>query len=187
MEQELSPTKLQMQKFLEGIPSLPKVKLNVQKLLEPITSAEVKNAIKCLRLGKAPGCDGLTADFYRYFVEDIDDLLVAVFNQILENKSLSSSQKIAIITILFKKGDQHLVNNYRLISLTNCDYKILAYILAIRLEEHLPDLIHPHQTAYMKNHFIRTNVHSVQDVISDNAAVGHGVVLFWIFTKLLIV
>ncbi len=35
----------------------------------------------------------------------------------------------------------------------------------------------------MKNHFIGTNVHSVQDVISNNAAISHGVVLFLDFCK----
>ena len=84
--------------------------------------------------------------------------------------------------MIFKKGDSQLVTNYRPISLTNCDYKILAYILVGRLEDFLPSIIHSNQTAYMKNWFIRTNIWSVQDVISDSVNTGV-VVLFLDFCK----
>ncbi len=181
--EELSPPKKEIAHFLECIPALPKVHLDTQQLISPITAKEVKNAIKRLKIGKAPGMDGLTVDFYKFFAEDLDDILASVFNEVLEDGSLSPSQKIAIITILFKKGDSRLVSNYRPISLTNCDYKILAYILAIRLEEHLLELIHLNQTAYMKNHFIGTNIRSVQDVITNHASQGKIVVLFLDFCK----
>ena len=59
------------------------------------------------------------------------------------------------------------MTNYRPISLTNMDYKILAYVLTNRLEEHLPFLISLHQTAYMKGKFIGTNIQCVQDMITD--------------------
>ena len=59
------------------------------------------------------------------------------------------------------------MTNYRPISLTNMDYKILAYVLTNRLEEHLPFLISPYQTTYIKGRFIGTNIRSVQDMITD--------------------
>ncbi len=74
------------------------------------------------------------------------------------------------------------MGNYCPISLTNCDYKILAYILMGRLDDFLPNIIHPNQTAYMKNRFIGTNIHSVQDVMSDSVSSGT-IVLFLDFHK----
>ena len=58
-----------------------------------------------------------------------------------------------------------MLGNYRPISLTNADYKILVYILTARLEPHLTDVIAVNQTAYMKNCFIGMNIHSIQDMI----------------------
>ncbi len=55
--------------------------------------------------------------------------------------------------------------NYRPISLTNADYKILAYILTAQLTSHLTDVIAVNQTAYMKGHFIGMNICSVQDTL----------------------
>ena len=64
-----------------------------------------------------------------------------------------------------QKGSKLHVRNYRLISLTNTNYKILAYVLMTRLTTHLPDLISPQQTAYMKGRFIGTNIRSIQDMM----------------------
>ncbi len=63
------------------------------------------NAIKKLHTGKAPGSDGLTADFYKHFSANLSSILAAVFNEALENKTLMNSQRLAIITLIFKKGD----------------------------------------------------------------------------------
>ena len=55
---------------------------------------------------------------------------MTVFNEILTKKELSDTMKIAAVTILYKKGDSNLINNYRPISLINVDVKIIAKALA---------------------------------------------------------
>ena len=122
----------------------------------------------------------MTADFYKHFSEYLCDVLAVTFN-FFENKELSISQKIAIITLLFKKGDTALVGNYQPISLTNSDYKILAYILVAHLEHYLPSIIHPNQTVYMKEKFISTNIRPVQDYINFSST--NSVILFLDFRK----
>ncbi len=42
---------------------------------------------------------------------------------------MPESMTIAIITLIFKKGDSEMLKSYRPISHTNYDYKILAYLL----------------------------------------------------------
>ncbi len=74
-------------------------------LVQPISSDEVTRVIKKLQTGKAPGIDGLTADFYKHFINHLSSILADVFNQIFDDKTLSSSQKLAVIILLFKKGD----------------------------------------------------------------------------------
>ena len=76
------------------------------------------------------------------------------------------------------------MSNYRLISLTNCDYKILAYVLVGHIECILPHVIHPKQTAYMKGQFIGTNIRYVQDIIDESVCSGNNtIVLFLDFCK----
>ncbi len=147
--------------FLEKL-SLPRIKQDTMAMMQPITSNEVEMAIKKLCSGKAPGLDGLTADFYNHFQDTICDILADVFNAIFEDKVLSWSQQVAIVILLFKKGDSCLVGNYHPISLTNTDYKILAYILTACLLDHLSNVIHANQTAYMPKWFIGS---SIQDFV----------------------
>ncbi len=76
---------------------------------------------------------------------------------------------MAIIVLLYKKGDLQLLGNYHPISLTNADYKILIYILSNHLSVHLTNIIVVNQTAYMSGRFIGTNICTVQDAINHFA------------------
>ena len=135
-------------------------------LLQPISIDEVEVAIVKLNVGKSPGCDGLTVEFYKYFSLETSAILCDVFNAILKAGDLSLNV-IAVIIPLFKKGNHQLLNNYCPISLTNTDYKILAYIITGRLTPHLSDLILVNQTAYMLGRFIGNNIQSVQDIMTQ--------------------
>ncbi len=162
---------------------LPLVSQDTTELVQPIAAKEIAKAIEKLKVGKAPGIDGITADFYKHFSDQLCEILAAVFNQIFEDKMLLYSQKIAIIILLFKKGDSQLVENYCPISLTNTGYKILAYVLTLRLEPFLSQLIHANQTAYMSKRFIGTNIRSVQDYVEYCQEQKTGGVLFLDFRK----
>ncbi len=170
--------------FLDSIPSLPKISCDTSLLTMSISQEEVAEAVKSLRPGKASGCDGLTSEFYKYFEELLVPILTSLFASIWEAKCLMDTQSMAIIILLFKKGDQRYLANYRLISLTNADYMILAYVLSHWLSEHLSDVIAVNQTAYMAGHFIGTNIQFVQDTMSHFILNSpNSIVLFLDYTK----
>ncbi len=132
---------LEISEFLDSL-SLSKVN-NLSQLIGDITEQEVASAINRLNNGKAPGLDGLMAEFYKHFATFLSPLLAEVFNSAFKLKKLSATQCLAIIVLLFKKGDTEEAGNYRPISLTNVDYKILTYVLTARLEPSLDKIIHP--------------------------------------------
>ena len=167
--------------FLQGI-DFPKLWNPVLK--DRITVDKIIKAIMKLKPGKSPGSDGLTAAFYCRFAHKLGLLLAASLNKAMEIGTLSDMQKLAISILLYKKGDALETGNYRPISLTNLDYKILVYVLVIRLESYLPQIIHPNQTAYMKKRFIGANIRKVQDAIDMAAQTDSDcVVLFLDFKK----
>ena len=155
-----------------------------QKCEGLITANECKNAIKMLKLNKSPGLDGIPSDFYHVFCDDILDMLVKCFNESFENGALSESQKISVLSLIFKKGDREKIENYRPISLSNYDYKILAFILAGRMQKVLNGIISEDQTGYIKKRFIGNNIRIIEDLIDyiEKVNIG-GVILFLDFQK----
>ena len=151
--------------FLNRIPSLPHISQDVSGLMALISEDEILSAIKALRIGKAPGCDSLTAEFFKAFDVTIVPILVLVFHDVWNRKKMSDLQRLAVIILLFKKGNPQMLANYRPISLTNADYRILAYLLSNHLSTHLTDVISVNQTAYMPGQFIGANIRYVQDTI----------------------
>lgn len=87
-----------------------------------------------MKLGKAPGMDGLTLEFYWVFRSELAPYLVELYRYCLQNLVIPASWKEARLAIFPKKGkDARYPEAYKPISILNMDYKILATILAIRL------------------------------------------------------
>ena len=59
----------------------------------------------------------------------------------------------------------HANSNYRPISLTNVDYRILAFILSARLQGVIESIVSPDQTAYIKNRHMGNNIRLVEDIL----------------------
>lgn len=77
---------------------------------------------------------------------------------------LSYSQRLSVILLIHKKGDKDILKNYRPISLTNTDYKIIKFVLEKRLQNILFKLINKNQTAYIKGRYIWENARLILDI-----------------------
>lgn len=139
---------------------LPELTHAQQALLEePISSEEVSFTIKELKLNKRPGPDGFSSLYYRTFAEILSPLLTKAYNTILKGKSFRQESLMAIICMIPKPNTDHTsYNNYRPISLLNLDTKILAKILATRLNKIIGNLIHRDQVGFMPNRQAGDNV-----------------------------
>ncbi len=132
---------------------------------EEITEKELNLAVKKLKDNKSPGNDGLTPEFYKSFWPTIKILFIQMINESFIEGELPDSLKKSILALLFKKGDHQLLKNYRPISLSNYDYKIIAFTLATRLQKVIKKLVNKDQTAYIKSRFIGCNIRLISDII----------------------
>jgi hypothetical protein len=139
-----------------------------------ITYDECDIAVKMLKTNKSPGLDGIPSEFYHKFWGKIGNIIVESLNESYEEGQLSDMQRSAVITLIFKKGDAQLLSNYRPISLTNCDYKILAFCLANRVQRVIKSIVNSSQDAYIKGRYIGTNIRLIEDIIDfyDDANIG---------------
>ena len=122
-------------------------------------------AMKSMKRNKSPGLDGMNIEFYEHFWPLLGGLLVDVFNESFENGILPNSQRSAVLSLIFKKDDKEDIANYRPISLTNVDYRILAFVLARRLQRVIDSILSHDQTAYVRNRYMGYNIRLVEDVI----------------------
>ena len=88
-----------------------------------ITLEECGKSLKELANNKAPGTDGFTADFYKFFWINIKKHVYNSFLYSFNTGLLSIDQRRAILTLLPKLGkDLRWLKNWRPLSLLNTDY-----------------------------------------------------------------
>ena len=149
-----------------------------------ITMQEISQAVKSLKKDKSPGSDGLTAEFYQTFWPQIQEILFQYFLACFDKYELGPSAKLSILSLIYKKSDRSLISNYRPISLTNIDYKILAAVLANRLQSVIQKLVSYNQSAYVKGRYIGTNCRLICDIFEYcNTNNKPGAILFIDFKK----
>lgn len=114
------------------------------KLEAPITQGGSTAAISSMQSGKSLGPDGLSVDFYKKFSAELISPICSVFSESFDSGSLPPTLNQACIYLLLKKDkDPFECSSHRPISPLNTDIKVLAKILARRLEHVLPSIISP--------------------------------------------
>lgn len=79
---------------------------------------------------------------------------------------LHLSARRGVITLLPKPNKDLLeIKNWRPLTLLNVDYKIMAKVIAFRIKEVLPSIIHHDQTGFMANRYIGENIIKSIDLI----------------------
>ena len=145
---------------------------------------ECKEAVLNMKPNKSPGLDGLTGEFYKYFWDSISELFYDALIEIFQKGELSFSQRLSVLTLIHKKDDKKLLKNYRPLSLTNTDYKIIAFIFARRLQDIINKIINPNQSAYIRGRYIGANARLILDIFEycENFY-QDGILLFLDFEK----
>ena len=132
-----------------------------------MTQEECLKALNEFKNEKSPGTDGLQAEFYKHFWEELHTDMLQCFDYAYDSGKLSISQRRGIITLIPKPNkDTTVLDNLRPISLLNTDYKILTKVIAKRLEKVLPRISNPDQTGYIKNRYIGENVRLISDIMN---------------------
>ncbi len=147
--------------FLDGL-NIPKMYLEQKENLEqPINLQEVIDSINAMQSSKTSGP----------VAHKIAPLLLKMFTNSLENLKLPQTLTEAFITRILKPGkDPSMCSSYRPISLLNVDVKILAKILAFRIDSLIPEIISPDQTGFVKGRYSYTNLRRLLGVLYSPAS-----------------
>lgn len=127
--------------------------------------AEIIKTITLTNNGKSPP-DGFCVEFVTKFSKQVGPLLLEMFNESLQQGTLRRTHRQAAISLIHKKRkDLDKCSSYSPVSLLNVDVKILAKVLACRLEPVLPSFTSIDQTGFIKNCHSFTNVRRLLNII----------------------
>ena len=146
-----------------------------------LTKEECLQALKDMSPNKTLGSDGLPAEFYKVFWNDIADYLLNSLSYAYQKGQLSVSQKRGAIKLI---TEPYYVKNWCPITLLNCDYKIAAKAIEYRLRNVIPNIINNNQTGFFKGGFTGENIRLIDGIINHSAAHNiPGSLLFLDFEK----
>nr|VZI16281.1 unnamed protein product [Spirometra erinaceieuropaei] len=127
--------------------------LNRPSVISDATSSETIRAVQQLSSGKAPGSDAIPAEVYKHGGPLLMDHLTALFQEMWRQGEVPQDFKDETIVHLYKrKGNRHVCDNHRGISLLNIAGKIFARILLKRLNNHLEQSLLPENQCGFRRH-----------------------------------
>jgi len=116
----------------------------------------------------APGPDGIPYSYYKCFWKFFGETLTQAWNEGLENNILPPSHNNSLLKLLPKEGkDLTKLTNWRPITLSNCDHKIITKCYAKRLTKALSNVLHPNQAAYLPGKQIQDNLRTI-NIVNKN-------------------
>ena len=128
--------------------------------------SELTDTLHRLPSGSSPGDDGLPREFYAAFWPVIGPVFLEMFLEVLKKGSLTPSQGSALIRLIPKLDVPQKPADFRPISLLNCDYKLMAGVLAGRLKRTLDKTLGVSQRGGVPGRRLIDNLSLYRDAIA---------------------
>jgi len=137
----------------------PKLSIDAKERLDMrLTKEELRSALHTCK-ESAPGPDGIPYLFYKKFWHIVGDIITDAWYFSVEIGKMPPSHLESVITVLPKEGkDLKDIKNWRPITLTNCDAKIVTKALAGRMAKVMDSVIDTNQTAYVPGRSVMDNI-----------------------------
>ena len=137
------------------------------KTEEELTETELSSALRTMKNGSAPRPDGIPVEFHKTFWPDVKFLFMNSLHYSHTIGILSPTQRHGTISLIHKGKDlvKDKLTNWRPISLTNADYKIISKALALRLGNVLPKIINQNQAGFVKGRKMSELIREMDDII----------------------
>ena len=141
---------------------------NENPVEEPaILLSEVENAIKKMKTGKSPGIDNIPAELIKAAGTSGAKVMLRICNAIWRKNEWPKEWGTSIFIPLPKKGDTRECKNNRTISLIPHASKIMLYIIAARIEQHLERELPAEQAGFRKGRGTRDQIANMRWLIEE--------------------
>nr|GEV01064.1 retrovirus-related Pol polyprotein from transposon TNT 1-94 [Tanacetum cinerariifolium] len=124
--------------------------LKVTLLDAPFTNVEIEEAVWNCGGEKAPGPDGFTFKFIKFYWDTVGNDFIDMVKHFERNGSIPMGCNSLFISLVPKIHNPLHLNDFRPISLIGCQYKLIAKVLANRLLKVINLIVSEVQTAHIQ-------------------------------------
>ena len=133
----------------------------INKIKSPLTLRALKATLKETQ-DSCPGPDGIPYCYLKTTWEWFGPVLLAAWEYSLHRNNLPDSHKTSWLRLIPKAGKNTKdLKNWRPITLSNCDHKLITKCLSQKMTENIGRIISGNQTAYLKTRSISDNLRLV--------------------------
>ena len=131
------------------------------EVAQPITLDDLTKTLHTCK-DSAPGPDGIPYSFLAALWKTFGQLICDAWNHSLRTGKLCPSHKNSYLRLIPTLGkDLKSLNNWRPITLSNCDHKLITKSYSNRMATKLSGVLGERQTAYLKGRLINDNIRSI--------------------------
>jgi len=144
-------------------------------LNRPVSEEEVKEVLKEMQNGKAPGPDEFNVDFFKACWNIVKKDILNVVEDSRTDKTILKALNTTFITLIPKQDVALTPKRFRPIALCNVVYKIISKVVANRLKPLLPTLVAAEQSRYVEGRQILDKIiqaHEVVNSLKNNKKAG---------------
>jgi len=121
-----------------------------ESLMTPVTKHELLVVMKTFQKGKSLGLDGWTIELFLGFFDLLGDEILKVVEESRQEGHIHELINATFIALIPKSDNLDSFDDFRLISLCNCIYKIISKIINLRLKDTLSQHITGEQFGFLK-------------------------------------
>ena len=156
---------------------------------QSLSISELKDAFFFSEKKKSPGADEINFNVIKHCFGKLCGPLKYLFDLSLQSRVFADLKKIAIVSPVFKTGDNADVSNYYPISVLPCFSKILERVMYNHLYKYLSTdkkILHPQKFGFRKGHSTEHAIAQLIDQIyesfeNNNYTVGNFIDLSKVF------
>ena len=149
-------------------PCIPEAEQDLDINCLPPTKAEILNAIKKLKNGKAAGPDGIPPEALKTNSETSAEMLLPLFEKIWSTEEIPTEWKDGHIIKLPKKGDLSNCENYRGITLLSIPGRIFNRILLERMRNAVDNNLRDNQAGFRPNRSCTDQIATLRIIVEQS-------------------
>ena len=132
-----------------------------------INAQELRDALKGLKIGKAPGQDQILVEYLKVFGNTYECLLLKIVNKIFSSHIYPIQRNTSFLKPIHTKGYTDDPNNFRGLAIGSAFAKLFSMILLQRLNKFvtIKKILSPNQIGFVKGHSTSDHIFLLQTMI----------------------